>query len=495
MNKEKKSYKDIIKATSIFGGVQVVSIIFKIIGSKFVAVLLGPSGIGILGLLNSSIAFISSITNFGIGASGVKDIAEAESSGNHGDVRLISKVIKRIVWLTGTFGALFTIIFSSLISKLTFGNTDYTYAFMLLSITLLINQISIGQKVLLQGLRKINFLAKATLFASFLGVALTIPLYYFYGENGIIPGIIVTSIVTLAVTWFFSNKLKIIDVTLSFKETFFHGKNMMFMGFMISLGAMMTAGAAYVIRIYINKNGGTTEVGLFNAGFAIINTYVGLVFTAMATDYYPRLAAVAKDNNLTRKTINQQAEISLLILSPILLIFLVFIKWFVVLLYSDKFIAVNSMIYWAALGVFFKAVSWSIGFVFLSKGESKLYFWNELLSTIYTLGFNILGYYFMGLEGLGISFLICYFIHFIQVYTVTRIKFQFKLENGLIKIFFIQFSLAILGFLVTNNLATIGRYSFGVLLILLSFYISYKQLDKKLEISKIIKNKFSKNEK
>lgn len=258
MNKEKKSYKDIIKATSIFGGVQVVSIIFKIIGSKFVAVLLGPSGIGILGLLNSSIAFISSITNFGIGASGVKDIAEAESSGNHGDVRLISKVIKRIVWLTGTFGALFTIIFSSLISKLTFGNTDYTYAFMLLSITLLINQISIGQKVLLQGLRKINFLAKATLFASFLGVALTIPLYYFYGENGIIPGIIVTSIVTLAVTWFFSNKLKIIDVTLSFKETFFHGKNMMFMGFMISLGAMMTAGAAYVIRIYINKNGGTT---------------------------------------------------------------------------------------------------------------------------------------------------------------------------------------------------------------------------------------------
>ena len=492
MNKEKKSYKDIINATSIFGGVQVVSILFKIIGSKFVAILLGPTGIGVLGLLNSSIGFISSITNFGIGASGVKDIAEAENSGNQNKVSLISSVIKKIVWLTGGFGALFTLVFSSWISELTFGNKDYTYAFMILSITLLINQISIGQKVLLQGLRKLKHLAKATLLASLFALLSTLPLYYFYGESGIVPGIIVTSITSLIVINYFSKKTQINSSKLSLKETLFHGKNMMLMGFMISLGGMMSTGAAYIIRIYINNLGGTLEVGLFNAGFAIINTYVGLVFSAMATDYYPRLSAVAKDNNLTRKTINQQAEISLLILSPILIIFLVFIKWFVVLLYSNKFIAVSTMIYWAALGVFFKAISWSIGFVFLSKGDSKLYFWNELVSTVYTLLFNILGYYYMGLEGLGVSFLVCYFVHLLQVYTVSRIRFNFSFQKGLLKIFCIQFGLAILGFIVTNNFEPLSQYGYGIILILISLYFSFNQLDRRIEISKYIKKRIFK---
>jgi len=67
--------------------------------------------------------------------------------------------------------------------------------------------------------------------------------------------------------------------------------------------------------------GGVAQVGLYNAGFMIINTYVGLVFTAMATDYYPRLAGVANDVSKTNTTINQQIEIAIIILAPILTIF------------------------------------------------------------------------------------------------------------------------------------------------------------------------------
>jgi O-antigen/teichoic acid export membrane protein len=158
---------------------------------------------------------------------------------------------------------------------------------------------------------------------------------------------------------------------------------MLQMGFMISLSGLLAVGASYIVRIFISRTGGVEQVGLYNAGFAIINTYVGLVFTAMATDYYPRLSAVAHDNRLCKQTINQQAEIAILILAPILVVFLTFINWVVILLYSRQFIAVNGMIYWAALGMFFKAASWSIAFIFLAKGSSKLFFWNELIANIY----------------------------------------------------------------------------------------------------------------
>lgn len=77
MTEEQASYRQIIKATSLFGGVQAVQIIIQVIRPKFIAVLLGTSGIGIIGLLTSTIGLISSMTNFGLGISAVKTIAAA----------------------------------------------------------------------------------------------------------------------------------------------------------------------------------------------------------------------------------------------------------------------------------------------------------------------------------------------------------------------------------------------------------------------------------
>ncbi|WP_050019956.1 oligosaccharide flippase family protein [Chryseobacterium sp. P1-3] len=80
MSEDKSSYKQIFKATSIFGGVQVFNILISIIRSKFIAVLLGPTGMGIAGLLLSTVTLMSSLTSFGLGVSSVKDIAAAHES-------------------------------------------------------------------------------------------------------------------------------------------------------------------------------------------------------------------------------------------------------------------------------------------------------------------------------------------------------------------------------------------------------------------------------
>jgi len=90
---------------------------------------------------------------------------------------------------------------------------------------------------------------------------------------------------------------------------------------MISLSGLLSVGASYIVSIFISRTGSVEQVGLYNAGFAIINTYMGLIFAAMGTDYYPRLSAVAHDNKLSKQTMNQQSEIALLILAPILICF------------------------------------------------------------------------------------------------------------------------------------------------------------------------------
>ena len=488
MSEQQSSYRQIMKATSLFGGVQVFNIIISVIRSKFVAVLLGPSGMGISGLLYSTIGLIGGLTNFGLGTSAVKDISIAFGSGDQTRISIVVKVLRRILWITGVVGALLTLMLSPWLSQFTFGNRNFTFAFLWLSITVLFKQITNGQLAILQGLRKLQYLAKANFLGSILGLITTVPLYYFFGNSGIVPGIIVTSILALALSWYFFRKIEIQPIKVSNIRIFAEGKNMLLMGFMISLSGIMVSGSSYIVRIFINSNGGIEQVGLYNAGFAIINTYVGLIFTAMATDYYPRLSAVAHSNKLCKQTINQQAEIAILIISPILNIFLIFINGVVILLYSSKFIAVNEMIHWAALGMFFKAISWSVSFIFLAKGTSKLFFWNELLANIYLLGFNIFGYYFFGLKGLGVSFMISYFIYFVQVYLISKIKFEFNFDKEVVQVFALQFAIAFSSFLVVRYLGTIETYILGSILILSSSWISFRELDKKLGINDVFRN-------
>lgn len=487
MAEQQSSYRQIMKATSLFGGVQVINILVTIIRSKFIAVLLGPAGMGIAGLLTSATGLISGLTNFGLGTSAVKNVAAANGSGNKARIAVIITVLRRWVWITGLLGMIVTIIAAPLLSRITFGNAGYTFPFIWISVSLLMTQLSSGQMILLQGMRKLQYLAKANLAGSLLGLVITVPLYYWLGNNGIVPGIIITAAVTLAASWYFAKTITLLPVNVSRVRTIAEGKEMLTMGFMISLSGLITLGASYVVRIFISNLGGVDQVGLYNAGFAIVNSYVGLIFTAMSTDYYPRLAAVAHSNEECKQVINQQAEIAILIMAPIIILFLVFINWVVVILYSARFGPVNEMILWAALGMLFKAVAWAVAFIFLAKGASKIFFWSEVVANVYILVLNVLGYYYYGLTGLGISFLVAYILYLLQNYFIAKLKFAFTFKREMFIIFFVQFSLALLAFLTALIWKGKIAYITGCLVFLISFIYSFTELDKRLGIGSFIK--------
>jgi O-antigen/teichoic acid export membrane protein len=481
MSQEQASYRKIIKATSIFGGVQFFTILISILRSKFVALFLGSTGMGVLGLLNTTLGLVSGLTNFGIGTSAVRDVSIASNSGNENRIATIIIVLRRLVWITGLIGTLLVLVFSTFLSKITFGNYNYIWSFVLVSITLFLNQLNTGQLVLLQGLQKLQYLAKSSIWGSFLGLIINIPIYYFYGVDGIIPALVIASLISFLISWYFSKKIKIKKLKVSYKQIFLEGKGMLKMGFLISLNGLFVVGSTYILQIFINKHGGVAQVGLFSAGFAIINSYVGLIFTAMATDYYPRLSAVAYSNELCKKEINQQAEISILILGPIIIFLLVFIRFIIFVLYSNGFYEISNMVSWLAIAIFFKASAWSIGFILLAKGERKVFFWNDFIGSLYMLLFDLLGYYFWGLTGLGISFFIGFLLYFIQVYVLCNLKYKFSFESGFLKIFISLFSLVIITFFSMKLIFKPYSTYIGILFLLISLLYSLIELDKRID--------------
>jgi O-antigen/teichoic acid export membrane protein len=486
-NQDKSAYRSIFKAISLFGGVQVFNILIQIVKQKFIAILLGPTGMGISGLYTSATQLIQEFTSMGLSSSAVKNVAEANGGGDFQRISGVITVLRKLVWITGMLGMIVVIVLSPILSKSTFGNYDHTIPFIFLSTTLLLQQLSAGQSVVLQGMRKLNHLAKSGVLGSFFGLIFSVPIYYFFGIDGIVPTIILSSITTLLLTWYFSKKIKIEKQNITPKQTFKEGKEMLKMGLVMSLNSILVLGVAYIVRIFIIRIGGSEEVGLYTAGFAIVNGYVGLIFTAMGTDYYPRLAGVIADNKKCKEIINQQAEIAILIIAPIIMIFLLLAPSAITILYSNKFVPITGFIQWAMLGMIFKAASWAIAFQFIAKGEMKTFAINETITNLYVLIFNLFGYYVFGLDGLGISFALSYLIYFLQVYFISNNKFNFNFIESFNKLFSIQLLLLVSCFVLVYFWKSNFVYIPTIILTFICCIYSFRELDKRMELVKAIK--------
>lgn len=490
-NQDKSAYRSIFKATSLFGGVQVFNILIQIVKQKFIAILLGSTGMGISGLYTSATQLIQGLTSMGLSSSAVKDVAEANGSGDFQRISRVVTVIRKLVWITGLLGMIVVIALSPILSKSTFGNYDYTIPFIFLSVTLLFQQLSAGQSVVLRGMRRLKHMAKSSVLGSFFGLIISVPIYYFFGIDGIIPTLILSSITTLLLTWYFSRKIKIEKQKITTKQTFGEGKEMLKMGLVMSLNSILVLGVAYIVRIFIVRIGGTEEVGLYTAGFAIINTYVGLIFASLGTDFYPRLASVNKDNNKCRDLVNNQSEMNLLLLSPMLILFIVFAPFIVQLLYSSEFIPITSFMQWAMLGIVFQALSWSISYQFMAKADMKIYAINETIKNIIVLLLNVFGYLLWGLDGLGIAFTISYLFYFIQVLIVSKIKYNFFFRKDSVKLFIITSLLIVSVFLSVFLINNYLKYIIESFLFLLSLIYSYRELNKRMALKELFKNRIN----
>lgn len=492
MSNDKAAYRQILKVTSIFGGIQFFNIILGIIRTKAIAIFIGPAGIGIISVLNSTIDLLVRITSCGLETSAVRDVACNEE--NTQKLSNIVQIINRISFITGLIGFIITLLFSEKLSILTFGNSDYKTVFQWVSISILIKQVINGKNSIFQGLRKVQDLAKANLYGSLLGLLISLPLYYFLKIDGIVPSILASTFISYFIVVLYSKKsishIKRGDIKI--RETFNEGKEMLKLGLVLSLGGLMTILASYLLQIYITRNGGIEVLGYYNAGFTILNSYVGILFTVMATDYYPKLSAIINDNSKIRKVVFEQVYTAILIITPVVACFITFSFLIVRLLYSKEFLIIESMIIWGILGMVFKTVSWGIGYILIAKGDSKLFITNSIVFNLVSLVLNVLGYHFWGLEGLGASYFIYYIIHFIAMIMIAKSKYDFNLDN--------EFKLPFLICLLIC-LTTFGAYFISIVLlkwvilitlIIISLAYSYKQLDKKLNFKEIVSSKLKK---
>lgn len=494
MKTDRNSYSSITKAIGLFGGVKLFQILVSLIKNKLVAILLGPTGMGINGMIMSTTALISSLTNFGLQVSAVRDVSKAYTSKDEDAINQTVSVLRRIVLFTGLMGTILTFVFASWLSQWAFGDESYTNSFRLVSVVLFLDQVCIGQTVLLQGTFNYKYMAKASFWGSILGLFISIPIYYIWHFDGIVPVIILTSLANLLLSTYYSRKIPYQKQPLSVKETFKKGRVMLLLGLALATTGIMDNGKIYLLRLVIAHFGNLADVGLYTAGVAVANQYIGMVLMSIAADYSPRLAAVSDDNATFIDAINKQMKLLVTLVTPLIVFFILFIKPITILLYSNKFIPITGMLEWMMLGMTFRSVAWCITFGYAAKGDAKLLFYNELLSSVYSTIFAILGYLFYGFEGMGIGFCLMYILYTVQHLYVGFKKYNYSVSKDVLKAIVPQIILTCIFFFLMRVFGySMLRYSIGLIGLVVICIVSLKCLNQMLNIkhlfSKFIKRK------
>lgn len=472
------SYRTIFKSSAIVGGAQIFLIIIGIIRTKVLALLLGPAGMGLVGLYSTATTLIGTVTNLGIGNSGVRVVAEAAGSGDNKKISHTVMTLRRMSLASGIIGMLCLLAFSFPLSWLTFGDKHHVLGMALMSLTLLFTGISSGQTALLQGLRRLKELASSQILGALFGTIVSIILVYALREDGVAAYLVAVSAFSILTSWWYARKIRVENESLSFREIMIESRSLLGMGMAFMISALLTSGVAYGARVLILWQLGKESVGLYQATWALSSLYVSFVLNAMALDFFPRLTAVANDNTEVNRMVNEQTEMGLLISTPGVLATITLAPWILSIFYSSEFIAATEVIRWQIIGIALRVVSWPLGFIQLAKGKGALFVITEIVASVLHI---ILLFAFMkiyGLIGVGISFALLYVCYSTGIYFVCHSLSDFIWSNLAKRFIFISISLIIVTFASVSILPQIYGVLFGLLLTILSIFTSISELQK-----------------
>ncbi len=423
------SYRDILKGTSFLGGVQVFLVLVNLVRGKFVALLLGPEGMGISNLFATSSNTIQRFASLGLNLAIVREVAESKDDA--GALSLIHAVCSRIITVTALAGCLFCVLCADWLSELSFGSDEYSWQFMLLGAAVFFMVAGNGKMSVLQGLHRVKVLSVSTLVGALAALCISVPIYYVWGDKGIVPALVIFSAITYATySLFLRRELRVERVRFVWGDHKPLVRRLVAMGLVLMAGDLLGSLCTYALSVFIRTAGGLDAVGFYQAANSITAQYLGVVFAAMSLDYFPRLTAAASDNAAVTDIVNRQSVLVALATAPLAILLVIFAPLVIRILLSAEFEVIIPMLRIFAVGVLLKAYSFPMGYITFAKGDKRLFFVLEgVFCNALMLSLGCAGYWFRGLDGLGYAMVAEHFISIIVYYIVNRAKYGYRFSR------------------------------------------------------------------
>ena len=257
------------------------------------------------------------------------------------------------------------------------------------------------------------------------------------------------------------------------------GGGMVRLGLAFIVSGVVGSGAEMLVRSYLNTCADLATVGLYNAGYMITVTYAGMVFTAMETDYFPRLSAVNRHRAAVNLAANRQIEVSLLVISPMIVLMTAALPLLVPLLYSGRFAPVVPMAQVSLLSMYARAMMLPVAYITLAKGHSRAYMILETVSAAVLVGLMAACFGAWGLTGAGVAVLLANVFDLIVTFAYAALRYGYRPSRAVVMTAAVQVPLGAATYIAASSGSVWVRLAVGIAATAasagLSAYVIYKK--------------------
>lgn len=415
------SNNDFVRVFSLSAISTLIKVITNFISIKVVAVIIGPSGVALLGQLSNFSNILLKIASGGNNSGVTKYLAE-----NNDDKDNLKKIIGTStlisMYLSIICGAIL-IIFSGYFSELILnGNAQQSYKsiFIVFGITIFLYALNAKLLAILNGFRQYRKYIIVDITSSTVGLIFTVILVFYWNIYGALISAVTYQSVVVLISLFFVLKSH------WFKWSYFFTGFDKTMAVKLSMYSIMTLVSAMtvpvsqmLVRGRITNKLSLTDAGIWEGMNKVSGLYLMVITTSMGIYYLPKLSGIKNAVGI-RQEIFKTAKLLL----PFVLFMSVsiyFMRDFIIqVVFSHKFDNMRDLFSFQLAGDFFKITSWLLAYLMLAKTMTKTYVISEIFSSLLwvLLSYLFIGYY--GYKGATIAYALNYFIYCLVMLIIFR---------------------------------------------------------------------------
>lgn len=422
-NKTKGRISRFAGILSLFAGIESLSMICSLIRAKFISIWIGAVGVGLNAVLLQTSNLFSMVFQYGLRNSGVREMSASKE--NMADT---FAGIRKLSLTGGLAAAVLCLALSWPISRMAFGNGQHAWQIALLAPAIFFGAISSGEFAAMQSLGRLKRIARASVCSVISSTIVALPMFKWLGLDSIVWVVNIFFAFSAFWAWIYRVKDYREGKAPEIRKIFRVYAPLIKLALWLTASAFISSLCAYIFTLWLNYNASTETLGMYQAGFTVLNTYMGVLFSALALEFYPRLS---RTRGITRRIIpvvTEQTSLITLTSFPAALVLIAFAEIVVRMLYSSEFMSITPMLRYGAPGVVARAFSYCLAYVMLVKGDGRVFMVTELTSGLISVLLNIFFFSFMGYEGLGIAYTLWYTIYAGMMTTVCARRYRMTLS-------------------------------------------------------------------
>ena len=389
-----------------------------LISVKVVSVIIGPSGIALLGQLNSFVTVVMSLATGGISNGVTKYVAE-EKEDTQKIREYISTALKITLFCSFLVGLLM-IVFNNFLSTIIMKSAGYGYVFVIFGVTVFLYALNGLLLSVLNGFKKFKIFVKINIVSSIIGLIFSLLLVYYFGLDGALIGVVTSQSVVFFFSLWMARKEFWINIQY-YKSKLDRVITKKFAHY--SLMAFVTMATVpvsqLILRGYVISNISAIEAGWWEAMNRISNMYLMVITSSFGVYYLPRLSEL-KENHEIRHEIYKAYKVILPVLcagfAVIYLLRLLVIK----ILFTPDFYPMQQLFIWQLVGDLFKISSWLVAFLMVAKAMTKAFIITEILFSALFVGLSFAFIRFSGVVGITQAYMINYMLYTVLMFVIFR---------------------------------------------------------------------------